>query len=152
VVFAVGDSFEALMPGLRQRWFGDQDQVHVDAWTRLDTVHGHRVELAPEAAGQDLRLWFINIGGYADGEFAEQHAYGFIAAPHKTGAKQQARKTLLPGRREWHKDDLFDIDDCLSIDCVDGWHVHLSPDPVAASPHVHNGYFPLPRAARKRSA
>jgi hypothetical protein len=152
VVFAVGNSFEALMPDLRRRWFGDPDQCHADAWVRLDGVDGHRIELGREPASQDLRLWFINIGGYADGEFAEQHAYGFIAAASKTEAKQQARASLLPGRREWHKDDLFDIDDCLKIDRVDGWHIHLLPDSAATCPRVHNGYFPLPKAARKAGA
>jgi hypothetical protein len=152
VVFVTGESFDALKPELRRHWFGDPDQVHVDAWTRLDSVAGHRINLRPEPARNPLKLWFINIGGYADGEFAEQHAYAFIAATSKTEAKQRAREGLLPGRREWHKDDLFDIDDCLTIDCVDGWHIELEPDPDASDPGIRNGYFPLPKANRKAPA
>ena len=148
VVFAVGESFESLKPALRGLWFGDQEQVHVDAWTELSQVDGYQVQLTREVPGAGARLWFINIGGYQPGEFAEQHAYAFIGANSKTEVKQQAKGRLLPGREEWHKDDLFDIDDCLSIDQVDGWHVALVADERAGAPVVNNGYFPLPRTRR----
>lgn len=148
VVFAVGESFEALKPDLRALWFGDRQQVHVDAWAELSQVDGYRVQLSREPGRPGPKLWFINIGGYQPGEFAEQHAYAFIAAASKTEVKQQARARLLPGRQEWHKDDLFEIDDCLAIDQVSGWHVELVADRQAGSPVVHNGYFPLPRAGK----
>ncbi|MEE4331670.1 MAG: hypothetical protein V2J10_12440, partial [Wenzhouxiangella sp.] len=43
-----------------------------------------------------------------------------------------------------HKDDLFDVDDCLELTAVDGWHLHLIEDRDAGVPSITNGYFPLP--------
>lgn len=53
----------------------------------------------------------------------------------------------LPNHASVHKDDLYDVDDCLPIDRVGGWHVHVIPDAQATDPAVTNGYFPLPKGA-----
>ena len=146
VAFAVGRSLEETHPQLLDQWFGQARGLHVDAWCVLDRVAGHRIRLDRKRPAGGPRLHFINIGGYASGEFAEQHAYAFIAAADKAEAKRIAKSRLLPGRDQVHKDDLFEIDDCLAIERVGDWHVVLEADAQARDPSVTNGYFPLPRA------
>ncbi|MBS0431911.1 MAG: DUF1543 domain-containing protein [Proteobacteria bacterium] len=146
VAFAVGDSLEAAHGQLLAGWFGDPRGLHVDAWCFLDSVEGYRVQLAHTPADNGLHLYFINIGGYRPGRFGEQHAWGFFGAPNKADAKAQAKRTLLQGCDEIHKDDLHDIDDCLQVARIGTWHVHLTPDAGATDPHVTNGYFPLPKS------
>ncbi|MGH8192601.1 MAG: DUF1543 domain-containing protein [Rhodanobacteraceae bacterium] len=145
VAFAVGESLEAVHAQLLASWFGDPHGLHVDAWCVLESVEGYRVRLARPAPENGLHLYFINIGGYHHGEFGERHAWGFFGAPNKSEAKLRAKQTLLQGSEQTHKDDLYDIDDCLRIQRVSGWHVHLTPDPKATGPRVINGYFPLPK-------
>jgi hypothetical protein len=145
VVFAAGESLEALHPQLLDRWFGDPERVHVDAWSRVETVPGYRVRLAREPAPSGPRLYFVNIGGYAPGELFERHAYALYAGTSAGEVKTRAKSELLPGRDEVHRDDLYEVDDLLTIDRVDGWHVHLEPDPDAGAADVTNGYFPIPR-------
>jgi len=144
VAFAVGDGLPSLYPQLLAQWFGDPVGLHLDAWQALDRVDGFRIELKQERPSSKARLYFVNIGGYAPGEFLEQHAYAFLVADSKAAAKQQARSTLLPGREEVHKDDLYDIDDCVCLDQVSGWHVHLLADADARQRPANNGYEPLP--------
>ncbi|AKS43274.1 DUF1543 domain-containing protein [Wenzhouxiangella marina] len=145
VAFAVGSDLDSLHEQLLDQWFGQARGLHVDAYQALDRIDGYRIELRKDAAAKGPKLYFINIGGYAANEFAEQHAYGFLAAENKTDAKQRARATLLPGRIEVHKDDLYEVDDCLALESVGGWHVHLIADEQARAREVVNGYAPLPK-------
>ena len=145
VAFAVGHSLEDTHSQLLDQWFGTARGLHVDAYAVVDQVEGFRVALAPEPQHEPpSHLYFVNIGGYRPGEFAEQHAYALIAAANKTAAKARARKTLLQGHSSVHKDDLFEIDDLIELRAAQGWHVHLHPDSTASAPEVINGYFPLP--------
>lgn len=146
VAFAVGDSLEAVHDQLLDGWFGDPRGLHVDAWCFLDGVDGYNVQLSRTPADNGLHLYFINIGGYRPGVFAEHHAWGFFGAPNKAAAKACAKRTLLQSHVETHKDDLHEIDDCLQVARVGAWHVHLSADANARDPEVTNGYFPLPKS------
>lgn len=147
VAFAVGASLEAVHDQLLDGWFGNPRGLHVDAWCFLDSVDGYRVHLARTPSGNGLHLYFINIGGYRHGEFAERHAWGFLGARNKAEAKARAKRALLQGHEQTHKDDLHEIDDCLQVGRVAGWHLHLIADPQATTPAAVNGYFPLPKSA-----
>jgi len=144
IAFAVGTTLPSMHEQLLNQWFGQPQGLHIDAYARLTGADGHRIELRNEPASHGKQLYFINIGGYAPNELAEQHAYGFYVARNKTEAKARARAELLPGRDEVHKDDLHDVDDCLALTEVDGQHIHLVEDESAGAPEVINGYFPLP--------
>ena len=146
VVFAAGASIEDTHPQLLDRWFGDPERVHVDAWARVETVPGYRVRLDRKAPTEGPRLYFVNIGAYAPGELLERHAYALYPGASAGEVKTRAKADLLQGRDEVHRDDLYDVDDLLAVEAVDGWHVHLVPDPDAGPPEVTNGYFPIPRA------
>ncbi len=150
VVFAVGDGLESLHEQLLDAWFGQPKGLHVDAWARLDQIEGYRVHLDRQAVPGPNRLWFINIGGYRKGEFAERHAYAFMAGTGKAEVKARAKASLLKGHELVHKDDLLDVDDCLCIDRVGPWHVRLEAEPDAQAPQITNGYFPLPAATVAR--
>lgn len=145
VVFAVGVDLESTHQQLLDQWFGNADGLHVDAWARVEQVAGHRVRLSPRPADNGVRLYFVNMGGYAPGELWERHAYALYAARSPAEVKARARKELLVGRESVHRDDLYDIDDILEIRPGRGWHLQLEADPEAGEPTVTNGYFPIPR-------
>lgn len=146
VAFAVGRSLEDVHEQLLDRWFGQPDGLHVDAWAVVDRVPGYRVTLEKTPQAGDARLYFVNIGGYVAGEFGERHAYGFYAGTDKSEVKAKAKAELLVGKLSVHRDDLFDIDDVIDIEAGQGWHIQLEPDPEAGAPEVTNGYFPIPKS------
>jgi len=146
VAFAVGAEVADCHTRLLDAWFGTPDELHIDAWCRLDRVDGHRVELHREPATDGPRLYFVNIGGYVAGEFGERHAWGLFVGHGKAGVKARAKSELLAGKDSIHRDDLHDVDDIIAVDPGGGWHLRLVPDPDAGVPEVVNGYFPLPRA------
>lgn len=145
VVFAVGSDIESTHTQLLDQWFGDPDGLHVDAYARVEQVPGYRVSLSPTPADNGVRLYFVNIGGYAPGELWERHAYALYAGRSASDVKSRARKELLVGRDAVHRDDLYDIDDVLEVRPGGNWHLRLEADPEAGEPAVINGYFPIER-------
>ncbi|WP_339139123.1 DUF1543 domain-containing protein [Kerstersia gyiorum] len=150
IQFAAVDRPEAAWPLLRQAWFGDPDKIHVDGYSVIEWADGHDVRLlpAPPAAAQ-VRLFFVNVGGYRADTLAEQHEYGLFVAPDAATAKRRALERLLPGIGHQHRDNLKDVDDCLMLNELGGWYIHLgvNPDGREAGP-AWQGYQPIGVPAR----
>src|SRR5580658_6012968 len=127
VVFVAGESIETSYERLMDKWFGDPLRLHIDSWLELQVVDGYRISLQSRPAAGDKKLYFINLGAYAPGQFTELHANAFVVATNETDVKKRAKSELLRGAQSVHTDDLFDIDDCLEIVEVDGQHIHLEP-------------------------
>lgn len=130
-----GASLEDTFPTLRQGWFGRPRGLHLDSWALVRGVDGHRIALRPEAPveapadGAD-KLWFVNVGAYDPTAFHERHRCGLVVAPSARAARSRALRQLPLGICQRHHDDLAAVDDCLAVDRLDRWHVHLCPDPA----------------------
>jgi hypothetical protein len=134
VRFVVGADIEATIPELRRQWIGRRRGLHLDSWMEVRCIDGFAIELKPEPSVAAEQLWFVNMGGYDPAELLELHQIGLVVAPSAASAKARARQRLLPSAQQRHKDDLNAVDDCLALDLLQGWHVHLRPDPAAATP------------------
>ena len=91
------------------------------------------------------KLYFINLGAYRPGEFTELHANAFLVARDEQEVKDRAKQGLLVGAETVHTDDLFDLDDCLPIESVDGYHVQLEAAGEIVPLVPHNGYHIIPK-------
>ncbi len=147
VVFVTGASIEAAYDQLPGKWFGLPDGLHIDVWTELDVVDGHEVSLAASPAESGPKLYFINLGAYRPGEFAEAHACAFLVAASPEEAKRRAKATLLTqGAREVHTDDLYEVDSCIELGAVNDFHVRLARTGRQVPLEIHASYHPLPKA------
>lgn len=146
VVFAAGHAIEDTYEQLLAQWFGDPQRLHLDSWRELDVIDGHRITLTTAKPAGANQLYFINLGAYRDGTFAEIHANAFIVAASAPAAKQRAKAECLRG---WngpvHTDDLYDIDDCIAIAQVNKLHIALNPTDAASQTRFANGYHPIPK-------
>jgi hypothetical protein len=104
------------------------------------------VSLGTDAAATEQKLYFVNLGAYADGEFTELHANAFFVASSEDEVKKRAKAELLAGKIAVHTDDLFDIDDCLEVTCVDGYRVGLEPTADTSALVLNNGYHIIPKS------
>lgn len=126
--FVIGNSIEETYPQLRAEWIGTPESLHIDAFLRLRYVDGYEISVRKTPAGTDsLRLYFVNIGGYDPKKFAELHETGFFVAASPEMAKRRALEKLLSGKHEKHKDELYDIDECLEISQMGDFSLHLEP-------------------------
>ncbi|HBK45683.1 MAG TPA: DUF1543 domain-containing protein [Xanthomonadaceae bacterium] len=130
VAFVSGDSLEAAYPQLRAQWFGEPRGAHVDSWMEVDGVERWQVRLcdAPPAPGTP-RLFFLNLGGYEGGVFGESHRYLLVVAADKAEAKRKGKARVGASWDKPHTDALYEVDDCLPVDSVDGRHVVLVEGP-----------------------
>ncbi len=144
VQFAAVANVEDAYPLLREAWFGDKDKIHLDGYTTVTWVDGYDITLTSTPSSQAERLYFVNMGGYVADSLAEVHAFDLFVARNAEEAKEKAKKTLLCGMAQQHKDNLKDVDNCLVLSAIGGYHVHLSPNPngTPAKP-LWQGYRPI---------
>jgi hypothetical protein len=148
VVFAVGEKIEDTYEELMDKWFGTPLGLHLDSYMELDVVDGHRVKIVDNLSDSPNKLYFVNLGAYATGQFTEIHASKFIVCSSKPEAKVRAKKELL---QDWgspvHTDDLYEIDDCIEIrtDCP-AHHIALEKTVQVENFRPVNGYHLIPKA------
>ena len=144
IQFVVADSVEAAIPHLQAAWFGDPDKLHLDGYQIVRWVAGYDVQLSRERSTAAEKLYFVNVGGYSPHTLAELHEFGLFVAPDAAGAKQQALASLLVGSVQQHKDNLKEVDNQLLLDQLQGYHIHLQPNPAGQpDPILWQGYRPI---------
>ena len=140
LVFVLAENKEDAFAKAREKWFGDPNKVHGDAYINLSSVKGYRFSTEPN--DHEVKLYAVNIGGYLNNEFGELHQYHFIVAPSKGEAKKAAKKSsnenfILP-----HMDDNLDVDDLIEVKDIEGKQLYWIEDPSASLGESESGYFP----------
>lgn len=128
VVFAFGQTLSDCHEQLRQQWFGAAKGLHIDSWWQVQGVDGYQLsftDLAPKA--EQPRLYFINLGGYQTGSFGEDHQYLLVVANSPAQAKQLGKQRMPILWDKPHTDNLYNVDDCIAIDQIQGRYVQLTP-------------------------
>lgn len=144
VQFVAAQAPEDAWPSLREAWFGDRDKLHVDGYARVTWADGHRVTLSRQPPEGARRLYFVNVGAYRPDTLAELHAFDLFVADSPEAAKQRALARLLNGSAQQHKDNLKAVDDCLLLDRLGDFHVHLEAQPDGTPPRPEwQGYQPI---------
>ncbi len=130
VVFARGENLEEIYPQLCEQWFGAPTGLHIDSWLMVDGVTDYQVRFTDVAPNvDDLKLFFINLGGYQQGQFGEEHQYLLVVAKDKASAKLQGKAMANPRWQQPHTDNILDVDDCIPIDQVGGRYIKLIAGP-----------------------
>ncbi len=141
-VFVAGADIAACYEQLLEKWFGQPERLHIDNWREIAAADGHRVVLGGVPV-PGKRLFYVNLGTYADGQFAEIHANGLFVAADADAAKARAKAELL---RDWpneiHTDDVLDVEATLALP---GVALGLEPAEGLPQPELHNGYIPIPK-------
>ncbi|CAI1080267.1 Domain of Uncharacterised Function (DUF1543) [Serratia grimesii] len=144
VQFVAAEQPEEAFPLLREKWFGDKSKVHIDGYARIEWADGYDVMLCAAPFHGPEKLFFVNVGGYRSDELAELHQFGLFVAHSADEAKEKAKQVLLTGSFQQHKDDLAEVDDCLLLHSLQGYHIHLKANALGepARP-LWQGYLPI---------
>ena len=145
VVFAIGERIEETYEQLMDLWFGTPKGLHIDSWLELNSVDGYAIKLSSAAPTSNKRLYFVNLGAYRPGEFTELHANAFIVATDEKEVKARAKSELLVGMSSVHTDDLYEVDDCIEVSAVGGYHIQLQPIADKTVLEPNNGYHIIPQ-------
>ncbi len=160
VFFGIAPTLKELVPQINAFW-PQPGKVHLDAWREVSSVDGYRVQIVSRekespALPDGPRLFFINLGGYTENKFEEQHYNLITVKENKTAAYKEAKQTLFfqqnhfPGA-ESHiddkygidVDDLYQIEEMLAPGLKENYLIELMPATDPPADIIHLGYFKL---------
>ncbi len=150
---------QTLANDLLQKW-SQRDKVHIDAWMKVDYASGYKVIVREkvEAVKQESQsLYFVNLGGYKEGEFEEFHKKVFVVASGVPDIMVQLRNhdfmkeytpEALGTKAKAHLDDKhkveFEADDILCIsEAIADYEIVLEKTDAIGENETMIGYVPL---------
>ena len=159
VFFGIAASLNQLVPEINAFWPGPQ-KIHIDAWREVNTVEGYTVSIIQKREGVQVddsnKLFFINLGGYLENRFEEQHYILLTVKPDKAGAFKAAKQTAffkyntteganshIDDKYGIDVDDIYEIEDMLSPLQKGLYRVGLSPADGQQEDETHLGYLKL---------
>ena len=127
---------------------------HIDTCLEVNKVEGFEVHVTDSPKPTHEKLWFINLGGYREGQFGEVHKCILVIAPDLATAKAKAKQDRFfkePGMVQDpiaapHIDDKHALDDgiddvlCVS-EAVTG--IELRPSATPKENVLTIAYIPL---------
>ncbi len=159
IFFSIADSIDQTKAAVLDFWPEANGRVHMDAWRKVKAVDGYQIKVVPKSqteASGDLKLFFINLGGYREGEFDEPHYKLLIVAKDKAEASKQAKQTAfykhtgfsgapshIDDKYGVDVDDAFQIEDVLSEELKAMYRLEISPAANLEADPFTLGYMPL---------
>lgn len=149
--FVTGHSITDTYETLQNEWWGDPDTLHIDVWGEISGVDGYKIELRTESFTGKEKLFFVNLGGYAEGQFDELHKNILIVETSLEKARHAAKQTIA----DWsipHKDTEFEIEKILPLSVAGGYNIHLVKSDDALPFSFHCRYTPVSKKALAKRA
>ena len=147
VRWLIGSRIEDTFEQIRNDWFGEIKGLHIDSYKKITNIDGYKIVLYEDKEEQnnsknkrflksnsDIKLWFVNLGGYKNDSMIEHHRFGLFVANSSQEAITRAKRSLLTGFMQKHKDDISDltsfveVDDCQPITQISSWRIDLVRD------------------------
>ena len=133
IFFGVANQVSELVEDINQHWPEVKNKWHIDSYRAITKVDGYTIKLIESdkqvSKDADLKLFFINLGGYQQGSFEEFHYKLLIVATSQAEAIKQAKQSEFYKQFTFKdKDSPFDaashIDDKFEVDIDDIYNVN----------------------------
>ncbi|WP_285270142.1 DUF1543 domain-containing protein [Kaistella rhinocerotis] len=126
VFFGIAESLRDLVPQIKDFWPEANGEIHIDAWQQVNAVDGFTVNVVPKTEiSPEQHLFFLNLGGYKPGLFAELHEQHLMVGTSmpeiiKRVKQTEFYKTMGFKNAESHIDDKYgvDIDDIFRVEDI----------------------------------
>lgn len=157
--FGIAHSLKELIPAIKKFWPEAKNNIHIDGYREVTSVDGYRVSVRlkiESSTEPGKRLFFINLGGYQENKFEEQHYTILTVKDNRAQASKEAKETFFYKHHgfkgaESHiddkygidVDDLYQIEDILSLEQKELYHIELTPEEDLPEDKLHLGYFKL---------
>jgi hypothetical protein len=157
VYFGIGKDIKDLKADIYAFW-SDAGQLHIDSWREVTMVGNYSLNIVPksEAVIQDEKLFFLNLGGYLPGELEEYHYKVLVVAKKMSGAIKAAKQTAfyktygfkgaeshIDEKYALDVDDMHKVEDLLSAEFKEKYHIQITPSAFAIEDELHIGYVKL---------
>ncbi len=157
IYFGVGNSLANIKQGIIESWPEVEGHLHIDAWRAVKYVDNHeiKIETYPQI-NKGNKLYFINLGGYTPGYFAEPHYMMLIVAPDKASAIKRSKETEfyknmgfagatshIDDKYALDVDDIYELEEILNPDIKSKYSLHIIPTDSILEDELHLGYLPI---------
>ncbi len=159
IYFGIGETIKDLLSEVKEFWPEAAGKFHLDGWREINNVDGYQMTVInkTDQNSSQVKLFFINLGGYKPNEFEEFHYKIVTAATDKSKAISQARETAffrhtgfeganshIDDKYGIDVDDLYDIEDLLNNASKKKFSLLVTPLAEKAPPdEIHLGYFKI---------
>ncbi len=145
IFFGVANQVNELIADINNHWHEVKNKWHIDSYRAISKVDNYAIKLVESniqaECANDLKLFFINLGGYQQGSFEEFHYKLLIVADSQADAVKQAKQSEFykqftfkdkasPFNAASHIDDKFevDIDDIYNVnDLISNVKIIIEP-------------------------
>ena len=151
IFFGVANEVSELIDDINHHWPEVKNKWHIDSYRAISKVDNYAIKLVESSSqaesANDLKLFFINLGGYQQGSFEEFHYKLLIVAATQADAIKQAKQSEFykaftykdkdsPFNAASHIDDKFevDIDNIYNVNDLIS-NVRLLIEPMANDSH-----------------
>ena len=151
IFFGIANQVSELVDDINQHWPEVKNKWHIDSYRAISKVDNYAIKLLESSSqaesANDLKLFFINLGGYQRGSFEEFHYKLLIVAATQADAIKQAKQSEFykaftykdkesPFNAASHIDDKFevDIDDIYNVNDLIS-NVRLLIEPITNESH-----------------
>ncbi|WEK19162.1 MAG: DUF1543 domain-containing protein [Candidatus Pedobacter colombiensis] len=159
VFFGIGSSISDLKTDIMDFWPEANGKIHIDAWREVTAVGGYILKVAAKSELVEAnlnKLFFINLGGYKQGEFDELHYKMLLVADTMADASKLAKETTfykhtgfegavshIDDKYGVDVDDVFEIADVLPDRVKSRFHIQIERASALFEDELHLGYLPL---------
>jgi len=151
IFFGVANEVSELIDDINHHWPEVKNKWHIDSYRAISKVDNYAIKLVESSSqaesANDLKLFFINLGGYQQGSFEEFHHKLLIVAATQADAIKQTKQSKFykqftfkdkasPFNAASHIDDKFevDIDNIYNVNDLIS-NVRLLIEPMANDSH-----------------
>ena len=125
IFFGVANQVNELIADINNHWPEVKNKWHIDSYRAISKVDNYAIKLVESniqaECANDLKLFFINLGGYQQDSFEEFHYKLLIVADSQADAVKQAKQSEFykqftfkdkasPFNAASHIDDKFEVD------------------------------------------
>jgi len=160
IFFVIAESINDVKPNIHAFWPEAKDKIHVDAWREVTSVEGYQISIVEKQTGvapsSKHKLFFVNLGGYQENKFEEQHYVLLTVKEDKSLAFKEAKQTLFYKHNHFEGatshiddkygvdvDDLYEIEDILSAEQKEKYQIEIVPAEGLVEDEFHLGYLKL---------
>ncbi len=156
IFFGIGNELKDFVNPIRDFWPEADGKIHIDAYRVVNKIGEYGISVVEKGEGdmtdEDLKLFFVNLGGYKPNEFDEFHYKELIVASSLAKATEKAKRTVfwkhhssahIDDKYGLDVDDIYEIEDLLLSADKEKYRIQIISKSGLEEDRVTNGYFKL---------
>jgi hypothetical protein len=159
IFIGFGEDMKAVVPQIKMFWPEALTNLHVDAYRKITHVDGYEIKIVDRdqvISQSDLKLFFLNLGGYLANQFDEFHYKMLVVANSISEAQQIAKQTAfyksysadeakshIDDKYALDVDDVYQLEDLVSKEFKAKYQIQITKQDGLTEDEIKIGYFKL---------